>query len=156
FDGAGTDLMRLVRRAGTLAGAANRPTLAGADADPTAYAEAFIEGFTSGYAVIAGAREEFAGLLRRCADQVTRVVVRPTPVYATLLDESTHPALMRDAAERDRVLRTLVSRSAGDELLLRVLDDEIDGLWAGDVPLFTARPGSPDLWYGPRRTSAVL
>ncbi|MET9943091.1 DUF4135 domain-containing protein [Streptomyces halstedii] len=41
------------------------------------------------------------------AQDEVRVVPRPTWTYTTLLDESTHPDLMRDAAERQQVLSLL-------------------------------------------------
>ncbi|MEW1633674.1 type 2 lanthipeptide synthetase LanM family protein [Streptomyces sp. NPDC093801] len=147
---AGTDRMRLVRRAGRFGESANRPRLAdGAPVEPTAHVEALCAGFRAGYTAIGAAREELldkTALLKAFAEDEVRVVVRPTWVYATLLDESTHPDLLKDAGERQRVLEALRTDVFGAAPAPDLVDDEIAQLWAGDVPLFTARPGRDRLW----------
>ncbi|MFJ2807928.1 type 2 lanthipeptide synthetase LanM [Kitasatospora sp. NPDC087271] len=45
----GTDEMRLIRRAGEITGAGNRPLHDGAEADPAGYIEALVAGFRAGY-----------------------------------------------------------------------------------------------------------
>jgi type 2 lantibiotic biosynthesis protein LanM len=149
----GTDEMRLVRRPGGIAGAENRPRLdgSGAEADPADHTEALVTGFRAAYRAIAAARADLIGpqgLLHRFADDEVRVVVRATQSYVTLLDESTHPDVLRDPAERDGVLRLLETDALGLPAWPRLVDAEIGQLWDGDVPLFTARPGSTDLWSG--------
>ncbi|MFF4647135.1 type 2 lanthipeptide synthetase LanM family protein [Streptomyces sp. NPDC001389] len=155
---AGTDRMRLVRRAGRFGESANRPRLAGgAPIEPTAHIEALCAGFRAGYTAIGAAREELlheTALLKAFAEDEVRVVVRPTWVYATLLDESTHPDLLKDADERQRVLETLRTDVFGPAPAPDLVDDEIAQLWAGDVPLFTARPGRDRLWGAPGRPLA--
>ncbi|HEX3648407.1 MAG TPA: type 2 lanthipeptide synthetase LanM family protein, partial [Pseudonocardiaceae bacterium] len=98
---AGTDRMRLVRRPGTFGGAVNRPRIGDADADPREYTDALVGGFRSGYGAITAHRTEVAELVRRCAGDTVRIVARTTQDYVTLLDESTHPDVLRDAADRD-------------------------------------------------------
>ncbi|WP_405981918.1 type 2 lanthipeptide synthetase LanM family protein [Streptomyces sp. NBC_00158] len=152
---AGTDRMRLVRRAGRFGESANRPRLAdGAPIEPASHVEALCAGFRAGYAAVAAAREELlhgTALLKAFAEDEVRVLVRPTWVYSTMLDESTHPALLKDAAERQRVLETLRTDALGKVLAPDLVDEEIAQLWAGDVPLFTARPGRDRLWGTPER-----
>ncbi|MFJ3921831.1 type 2 lanthipeptide synthetase LanM family protein [Streptomyces sp. NPDC090022] len=147
---AGTDRMRLVRRAGTFGESANRPRRAdGAPVEPAAHIEALCAGFRAGYTAIAAAREELlreTPLLKAFAEDEVRVLVRPTWVYSTLLDESTHPDLLKDAGERQRVLETLRTDALGAVPAPALVDEEIAQLWAGDVPLFTARPGRDRLW----------
>ncbi|MCF3182352.1 type 2 lantipeptide synthetase LanM family protein [Streptomyces polychromogenes] len=147
---AGTDRMRLVRRAGRFGESANRPRLAGGGpVEPTAHVEALCAGFRAGYTAIGAAREELlhgTALLKAFTEDEVRVVVRPTWVYATLLDESTHPDLLKDAGERQRVLEALRTDVFGTVPAPDLVDDEIAQLWAGDVPLFTARPGRDRLW----------
>ncbi|QMU78069.1 type 2 lantipeptide synthetase LanM [Streptacidiphilus sp. PB12-B1b] len=152
----GTDRMRLVRRPGGIAGAENRPRLAGAgaDADPADHTEALLEGFRTAYRAIAAARAELLGpqgLLHRFADDEVRLVARATQSYVTLLDESTHPDVLRSPAEREGILRLLETDALGAPAWPRLVDAEIDQLWDGDVPLFTARPGSADLCWGADR-----
>ncbi|GHJ42819.1 hypothetical protein Cs7R123_01610 [Catellatospora sp. TT07R-123] len=145
WDDQGTDGMRLVRRPWTFAGAANRPTLDGADADPGEFTPQLLAGFAAGHAQIARGRDELIGLLAGAAGHEVRVVLRATRLYAELLDESTHPNLLREAGHRDTALETLRGYSPGDELLARVADDELSQLRDGDVPYFSTRPDSVDL-----------
>ncbi|MFG2765447.1 type 2 lanthipeptide synthetase LanM family protein [Streptomyces rubiginosohelvolus] len=154
---AGTDRMRLVRRAGRFTESANRPRLGTEAADPSTYTEALCDGFRAGYTAIHDHRDELLrpdGPLRRFAGDEVRVVPRPTWTYTTLLDESTHPDLMRDATERHRVLSLLRTPLLGVPALSGVEDEEIAELWCGDVPVFTTRPGSAELWSGTGRTVA--
>ncbi|MFF3779884.1 type 2 lanthipeptide synthetase LanM family protein [Streptomyces sp. NPDC001933] len=151
---AGTDRMRLVRRTARFGGSANRPRLTGTPADPSAFTHALCAGFRAGYTAIKEARTELlrtGGLLDRFAHDEVRVVVRPTWIYASLLDESTHPDLMKDAAERHEVLALLGTDTLGSAALPGLLDEEIAQLWSGDVPLFTALPERTDLWSGTGR-----
>ncbi|MFJ9676753.1 type 2 lanthipeptide synthetase LanM family protein [Streptomyces sp. NPDC101194] len=151
---AGTDRMRLVRRTARFSGAANRPRLTGAPADPSAFTHALCAGFRAGYTAIKEARVELlcaGGPLDRFAHDEVRVVARPTWIYASLLDESTHPDLMKDAAERHKVLALLGTDTLGSAALPGLLDEEIAQLWSGDVPLFTALPERTDLWSGTGR-----
>ncbi|MFJ8659791.1 type 2 lanthipeptide synthetase LanM family protein [Streptomyces sp. NPDC093795] len=155
---AGTDRMRLVRRAGTFGESANRPRLAdGGPVEPGAHIEALCAGFRAGYTAISAAREELldgTGLLTAFVEDEVRVVVRPTWMYCTLLDESTHPDLLKDADARQRVFETLRTDAFGTALAPGLVDEELAQLWDGDVPLFTARPGRNLLWGAPERPPA--
>lgn len=155
---AGTDRMRLVRRAGRFGESANRPRLAdGGPIEPGAHIEAFCAGFRAAYTAIGAARGELlhsTALLQAFAEDEVRVLVRPTWVYSTLLDESTHPDLLKDAGARQRALETLRTDELGTLLAPDLVDEEIAQLWAGDVPLFTARPGQDRLWGAPERPLA--
>ncbi|WP_412543850.1 type 2 lanthipeptide synthetase LanM family protein [Longispora sp. K20-0274] len=147
----GTDEMRLVRRQETFEGSDNRPRLDGRDADPAAYTASLLSGFRDAYQAIASGRAELVGPdgpLAASGGADLRVVVRPTRVYATLLDESTHPDVLRDALDRDRLLDTLWADSTGAALWWQVAGAEIAGLWAGDIPLFDTRSDSLALASG--------
>ncbi|GAB1510103.1 type 2 lanthipeptide synthetase LanM family protein [Actinophytocola sp. KF-1] len=157
WDFAGTDRMRLARRPAPYAGARNRPRIGDRPADPVDHEPALQDGFRLGYHAIMARRAEFAAYVETCADVEVRVVARPTDRYAFLLDESTHPALLRDALERDLVLGELCRRSAADPVRRRLVAHELADLWAGQVPLFTARPGARHLWSSAgRRIDDVL
>ncbi|MFJ5551661.1 type 2 lanthipeptide synthetase LanM family protein [Streptomyces sp. NPDC093225] len=155
---AGTDRMRLVRRAGRFGESANRPRLeGGGPVEPAAHIEALCAGFRAGYTAIGTAGAELLHeptLLTAFAEDEARVLIRPTWVYATLLDESTHPDLLEDAGERQRLLETLRTDVLGKALAPDLVDEEIAQLWAGDVPLFTARPGRDRLWGAQERPLA--
>jgi type 2 lantibiotic biosynthesis protein LanM len=142
----GTDQMRLTRRPATFAGACNRPRLGDRVIDPGDHEGALIEGFRLGYAAIMRGRREFTELVNRCAGTEVRVVIRPTRLYATLLDESTHPDLLRDALERDQVLDLLWADGSHPLPSHRLVRHELADLWAGDVPFFATRPEARDVW----------
>ncbi|MGC9665107.1 type 2 lanthipeptide synthetase LanM family protein [Planosporangium sp. 12N6] len=145
WDAAATDEMRLTRRTGRFAGARNRPTLDGDPIDPADHRASLLSGFRAGYRAIAAAAADFADLLRGCARDEIRIVLRPTQLYQQVLDESTHPEVLRDALEREHLFDVLWS-SVPHPAASRLLPYETDDLWAGDVPLVTGRPGSRDLW----------
>ncbi|GAA3665370.1 hypothetical protein GCM10022267_59550 [Lentzea roselyniae] len=140
---AGTDRMRLVRRPRESSGASNRPVLGGVPAEPADYQDSLMAGFRAGYDAIVTGRDELLRLVRACADDEVRFVARATRQYAVLLDESTHPSVLADAMDRDLAFGVLV---IDDPLLDRLVPFEVSDLWHGDVPLFTCRPSSRDLW----------
>ncbi|CRK58250.1 Lanthionine biosynthesis protein LanM [Alloactinosynnema sp. L-07] len=131
----GTDRMRPVRRPPEFTGGSNRPRYAGRELDPVDHEAALLAGFRTAYDAVLRHRDEYTGLLRACADLEIRVVIRPTRGYAALLTASTDPAMLRDARDRDRMLDTLADRPD-------VAARERADLWAGDVPIFAARPDS--------------
>lgn len=138
---------RLVLRPTTLPRAANRPWADGQVTEPADYQAQILSGFRLGYDAIARHRDAFADLVGTFSSP-TRVVARPTGGYVGLLWESTDPGLLRDATERDQALDLLDEASAGHPLWQRLAPYERAALWAFDVPLILARPGSEDLWTG--------
>ncbi|MFD2421828.1 type 2 lanthipeptide synthetase LanM family protein [Amycolatopsis pigmentata] len=149
WEDAGTDRMRLVRRAVKFRTAVNRPSFAGRQTEPADFRAPLLAGFRSGYETIVAGREDLlapGGPLRRSGDDEIRVLARPTRLYSVLLDESTHPDLLRDALDRDRALDLLWADSADDDFRRRLVPHEHADLWAGDVPLFTGRPSARALW----------
>ncbi|MER7166278.1 type 2 lanthipeptide synthetase LanM family protein [Micromonospora sp. NPDC000207] len=140
---AGTDRMRLVRRAGTFDGALNQPRIGDRVARPEEHEADFLHGFRLGYAAIEADRDTFGRLVEESASATVRLVVRPTWSYRTLLDEATHPDLLRDGLDTDRAYGVLWGRTGGhgDPVFAR---HEVTALWRGDVPYFTASVGG--LW----------
>ncbi|HEU5110025.1 MAG TPA: type 2 lanthipeptide synthetase LanM family protein, partial [Micromonosporaceae bacterium] len=145
WDCPATDEMRLARRPVECAGADNRPRLGEQVVDVRAYEACLIKGFRAAYDALVRNRDEFLTLLDRCADDEVRIVVRPTRLYATMLYESTHPDVLRDALDRDQLFDLLWAASCADPLRERLIRHEIADLWTGDVPLFTARAAGVDL-----------
>ncbi|MBO4205382.1 type 2 lanthipeptide synthetase LanM family protein [Micromonospora echinofusca] len=141
----GTDRMRLTRRAVTFPGGLNRPRIGDTDLDPAAYRDALRDGFRRAYTTISAHLPAFRALVESCADVETRLVVRPTSAYQHLLDGSTHPDVLRDGLDRDRLLGVLWAGLAGTPALARFPAREVVALWAGDVPLFRTSPGSGEV-----------
>jgi type 2 lantibiotic biosynthesis protein LanM len=155
----GTDTMRLVRTVGMFRGSANRPRLRDAEADPSLHVEPLVAGFRAGYDAIAGHRTELigpGGLLARFTRDVTRAVLRPTRWYANLLDESTHPDVLREALDRERLFDVLWRDSAGGQGLRTLSGAELAELWAGDVPVAVCSPGATDLAIGPLTVDGLV
>jgi type 2 lantibiotic biosynthesis protein LanM len=149
LEGVGTDEMRLVRRRVQLAPGRHRPTLAGVQVDPLAYDTELAAGFTNTYLLLLAHRADLlapGGLLERCADDEVRYVARPTRAYAILLQQGSHPDRLRDERAQEAVLDRLQAGVAHLPVLACLLPHERAELADGDVPLFTARPGSLDLW----------
>ncbi|MEU9889625.1 type 2 lanthipeptide synthetase LanM family protein [Sphaerisporangium sp. NPDC051011] len=149
WEEAGTDTMRLVRGVARFTGAANRPTLDGVDADPADHVPSLLAGFRRAYDAIAAGREELLrGPLARFGQAEIRVLLRPTRFYGELLIESTHPDVMRSAADRDGVFDLLDAVSAGDPARSAAVPSERAELWAGDIPYFSATPGEREIRAG--------
>jgi type 2 lantibiotic biosynthesis protein LanM len=149
LEGAGTDEVRLVRRRVQLSPGRHRPMLNGAEVDPLDHGSALTAGFTRTYQLLLEHRAELlasGGLLERCADDEARYVVRPTRSYAILLQQSNHPDRLRDEREQERLFDHLQAGIAHLPILACLLPYERTELADGDVPLFTARPDSLDLW----------
>jgi type 2 lantibiotic biosynthesis protein LanM len=149
WEGVGTDEMRLVRRRVEIPGGQNRPTLNGIDINALDYAERIAAGFTTIYRLLLKHRDDLLseeGPLARFAEDEVRVIIRPTQTYARILDESFHPDVLRNALDRDRLFDRLWVGIEYFPYLARVISVEREDLLKGDIPMFTTRPGSRDLW----------
>ncbi|MEU6281293.1 type 2 lanthipeptide synthetase LanM family protein [Streptomyces sp. NPDC047028] len=139
----GTDTMRAVRAPLSSPAAQNHPLPEGHPQAGADHRAALLEGFRSAYAAIAAHGNELLGTdgaLARAADSPARLIPRSTRLYATLLEESTHPALLGDALARDGVFAVLWTESLHDPARRRLVEHETADLWRGDVPLFAHRP----------------
>jgi type 2 lantibiotic biosynthesis protein LanM len=150
WERAGTDEMRLVRNKTTLMEVVkSRPKLEGQDVAAGEYVEAFVTGFQWVYRLIEERRDELqatGGMLDRFADDEVRFVARSTASYGVLLRACQHPDLLRNAIDRDQLLDRLWLGAPQQTHLTRLIPSELKDLLEGDVPVFTARPNSRDLW----------
>jgi class II lanthipeptide synthase len=149
WQGTGTDEMRVVRERVAMEGASNRPTLDGREIDAAEHTAEVAAGFAEAYRLLLRHRDELLapeGPLAGFADAPVRAVLRPTRVYGLLLAESFHPDVMRDPRDRDALFERLAVGVEDQPALARVMAAEHRDLWAGDIPAFTARPSSTDLW----------
>ncbi|WP_009630784.1 type 2 lanthipeptide synthetase LanM family protein [Synechocystis sp. PCC 7509] len=149
WEGVGTDEMKLTRQRVEMPGAQNQPTLNGKTVNVLDYAAEINHGFTNMYRLLWQHREELLaenGLLASFAGDTVRVIVRATRTYATLLAESFHPDVLRNALERDRLFDKLWLAVEHLPHLAKLIPAEGQDLLKGDIPLFTTRPESKDLW----------
>jgi type 2 lantibiotic biosynthesis protein LanM len=151
LQGAGTDQMQLIRKRQAMGRANNRPTLKGQSVDTLAHTESLLAGFTHVYELLRTHRDALMaedGPLWRMRDAEVRVLMRPTLLYTSLLEDSLHPDVMRDALDRDRFLDKLWVDAERFPFIPRIVRAEREALEQGDIPLFTTRPGSRDVWAG--------
>ena len=145
----GTDDMRAVREHVEMSGAANRPHLDGRSLDAKAFRDEITEGFAAVYRLIARERDALlapGGPVEAFATDSVRVVLRATRAYGLLLSESLHPDLLHDALDRDRFFDRLWVGVDERPALARVIHTEHRELAHGDIPCFSSRPDSRDLW----------
>ncbi|MCH9684317.1 MAG: type 2 lantipeptide synthetase LanM family protein [Deltaproteobacteria bacterium] len=150
WQGVGTDQMRLVRDRLPLMGSANRPSLHGAPVEPFEWTEHIVRGLTMIYSLLQTHRAELCapgGPIDAFDEDVVRVIARPTRVYASLLGESYHPDLLRNAIDRDVYFDRLWSIAPGRSQLRQLVDIEQRDLWRGDIPKLTAKAGGRDLLH---------
>lgn len=145
----GTDEMHVASKPQPMPGGHNRPSLGGVDVSVLDYADALADGFARVYHLLLAHRDELLaddGPLARFADDEVRVILRPTRTYAMLLQDGFHPDVLRDALDREQLFDLLWGATPTAPHLVAALPSERAALWRGDVPLFTTRPSSRDLW----------
>ena len=148
-EAAGTDEMRFVRRPGRLEGGQNRPALDGQPLCAAEFVEELAAGFAATWRLVARHRDALlapGGPIAAFAEDEVRLIARPTQVYGRLLQESFHPNLLRSALDRDRLFDRLWAGVEARPELARLTMAEQADLLRGDIPLFTARPGSLRVW----------
>ncbi|EPX56490.1 Lanthionine biosynthesis protein LanM [Cystobacter fuscus DSM 2262] len=148
-EGVGTDEMRIIRKRVAVDGSSNLPMLEGVEVGVLPYADAFKGGFSRMYRLLLEHRDELLdanGPLSRFATDEVRIIVRPTYLYHLMLRESAHPDNLRDALDLDgffdRLWKTLEHMPYSRPLIPYERED----LWRDDIPFFTSRPRSRDIW----------
>lgn len=143
----GTEHMRFIRRRVEIPEKSNRPILENKNVDVLDYEDQLLLGFSKVYRLLMTQREALlAGPIQAFAHDEIRVIMRPTKIYAQLLQEGTHPDLLRDALERDRFFDYLWISTKQQPCLKRLITAERADLHAGDIPMFTARADSRDIF----------
>jgi type 2 lantibiotic biosynthesis protein LanM len=145
----GTDEMHFARQTLVVDSADHRPTLNGNTTTPLDYLDEIESGFQQVYRLLEKHRGELlapGGLIDRFANDEVRVVLRSSSVYAELLQEGSHPDVLRDGLDRDRLFDRLWEEINDRPQMAQLIPAEVEDLWRGDIPLFTTRPGSRDLW----------
>jgi len=139
WERADTDEMHLVKKAMEMPGAQNRPTLNGHEVDALDYVDEIVEGFARMYRLLLRERDGMLDLVQTFANDELRVIVRGTHVYASILHQSYHPDVLRQRGERESLFDSLGGMAEFHEA-------EKADLIRGDIPFFTTRPASRDVW----------
>jgi type 2 lantibiotic biosynthesis protein LanM len=144
----GTDEMRLVRKHLPIRPSAHWPTVDGQPVEQID-GEAIVRGFAKFYHAFLAHKKDLLeknGPIARFLNDEVRIVLRNTVIYSRILSESFHPDVLRDALDRDQMFDLLWGSVPDSSHLSRVVTAECRDLWNGDVPLFTGRVGSRDLF----------
>ncbi len=148
WQGEATDKMHVARRLGVLEASENQPRLIDKVVNVLDYASAITQGFNNIYQLLLQHKDELQVFLTRFISDEVRVVLRPTRTYTLLLQESFHPDLLQNALERERHFDRLWLAVQHQSYLAQVIVYERACLWQGDIPIFTTRPNSSDLYCG--------
>ena len=144
-----TDDMRIALEHAELPPGHHLPTLRGEPVDLREHSADLLAGFERMYDLLAAHRDELlaaGGLFERFAEVEVRHIARITQIYSILRDMSLHPDRLRDALDRDRWLDRLWAQAKDFPTLARLIPAERADLYRNDIPLFTTRPGSRDLF----------
>ncbi len=147
----GTDRMRFERRPVAVPTSDNRPRLEGEEISVLAYRDALADGFARMYGLLLEHRDALLaedGPLAAFTGVPMRVLFRNTAVYGAVLFESYHPHALADGLERQRFFDHLWRSVLAVPDLATLIPLETEELERGDLPYFTARPGSTDLESG--------
>lgn len=149
WEDSGTDQMRYTRKQIPMPSGNNRPIFNDEEINVLDYTDEIVAGFSKIYCLILENRKELLpenGFLARFAGDETRILFRPTETYAMLFQDSFHPDLLRDALLRERHFDKLWGQVRQQPFLERIVAYEKEDLERGDVPLFTSRPDTNDIW----------
>ncbi len=147
WEGAGTDQMRLVRARQEIPASRNRPRMQGQPVDALAYREKILAGFERMYWLLMRYRDALLSeILPRFAQDEIRFIARPTHLYDRFLYDSFRPELLRDAHAREQHFDRLRLGIQWQPALARLIPAELADMRQGDVPFFTTRPASHDLF----------
>jgi type 2 lantibiotic biosynthesis protein LanM len=140
--------MRQVRKRVEIPPGHNQPALKGTPVNVLDYAEAIVSGFDRMYRCLLNHHDELLagdGPVARFAGDEVRIILRATSTYASVLQESFHPDVLRDALDRDCLFDRLWTTVEQSPHLASVITAERNALENGDVPIFTTCPASRHL-----------
>jgi type 2 lantibiotic biosynthesis protein LanM len=152
-EGHGTDEMRLVLKRAPIPAGAHQPSMEGKRIDLEDYSAEIFDGFAHMYRLLMRHREELLGKggpLDRFSTDEVRVILLPTQTYGLLIHESFHPDFLRNALDRDRLFDRLWAWTVSRPELETLMTVQISDLSNNDVPIFTTKPGTRDLWSSAR------
>ncbi|PNQ78182.1 type 2 lanthipeptide synthetase LanM family protein [Paenibacillus sp. F4] len=144
-----TDNMRYIRKSQATSTGNNRPSLEGELKNAGDYTTEIVNGFQLLCSMLLQYRMDLlapTSPLFTFKDAPVRIVLRSTQFYTNFLLESRHPDYGRDALNQENLLDRIWFSWLDD----RIISSELQDLRVGDIPYFTSKPSSLDLWdsYG--------
>ncbi|MGG1220789.1 type 2 lanthipeptide synthetase LanM [Priestia endophytica] len=114
---------------------------------PYDYIDKLKEGFKVTYQFIMKKQQYFLSYIKnyRTRKISTRQVLRPTSLYAKVLDAITHPTYMHNEERIQNIFRKLYPNKGITEAEESRINCEIQALWQHDVPYFTQHINSYNL-----------
>ncbi|PEB54355.1 hypothetical protein CON65_03535 [Bacillus pseudomycoides] len=141
-----TDEMVAIRTQGETEDANNLPVLNGKPIEMLDYKENLLHGFERIYKIFMDNKKELYEFIRIFENDEIRQVVRPTYMYALLLEGGHHPDYLQNGMDRERLMSRLWSGLDKATHLKKIVSSEIHDLLMGDIPYFYTKPNSKDLW----------
>lgn len=147
WTGQGSDEMHATRQRIEIKLGEHQPTLQGEKINPLTYENSIVAGFTNVYRLLLQERARLlSDFLPRCAHDEIRVLVRSTQIYVFIQRDSSHPNVLRNGLDLDRLLDRLWIGAEQRPHLQRVFAAERADLQGNDIPKFTTYPASHDLY----------
>jgi type 2 lantibiotic biosynthesis protein LanM len=154
------DEARIARVNMAMQGSANLPTLNGKKPVPAEYVDQLTHGFEQIYRFLLEQRQRLlapGGPIEAFAGAEVRFIFRNTRTYGTLLQETCHPDLQRDALDRETHFFRLWGILAERQDVAPLVQSELAALWAGDIPFFYTHTDSLDLFdHADRRLTGLF
>lgn len=130
----GTSDMRIEYQSPVSRNVQNLATLEGTFYEPYHYKKEMTEGFTRAYRQVINNKEDFFDQLKDSKDIKNRVLMADTQRYSMMISGSYHPSLLRDGAEREIFLYSMLS--GREEQDMELVDIEVAAMLDGDIPYF--------------------
>lgn len=115
------------------------------------FVDDIVEGFVATYELFSQNRKTLLsrnGPLAAFARDETRRILRPSMAYAMLLQSACHPHFLADGLSRELQFDRLIGAAplSCERQHVEIAAAEREDLWDLDIPRFTTRPNSRDLW----------
>ncbi|MFC4769269.1 type 2 lanthipeptide synthetase LanM family protein [Effusibacillus consociatus] len=149
FENIRTDEMKMVKKQGFLKESDNRPYLKGKPIQAEDYIEDVTTGFYNVYQVLLKNREELQsedGPIFKFANDPVRSILRNTQSYVSMLEAGLHPDNLVDGLARVQLFDFMWRIVDHLPAMVRIVASENADLLEGDVPAFSTRVNSKDLW----------
>lgn len=112
----------------------NLATLEGKFYEPYLYKKEMTEGFTEAYRQVISNKDDFFDQLKNSKNIKNRVLLADTQRYSMMISSSYHPSLLRDGAEREIFLYSMLC--GREERDMELVEHEVAGMLDGDIPYF--------------------
>lgn len=141
--------IKAVGHTGLIEEGRNIPTLNGEKKLLEDYPEQICDGFRDAYRLVLSEKEEFIRIVRKSfRNDTVRIIFRNTRLYAGIRNQTYKAQLMKSISGTREYIESLLQEDIVDYRILgRIYKHELKSLMNCDMPLFTTKTGSRDLWF---------